>query len=115
MAEFYNIQVKDIYKETKECSVVSFNIPENLHKIFDFKQGQHLTLRKIINDEDVRRSYSLCSSPLDKEWRIAIKQIPGGVFSTYANTELKTGDTLEIAEPTGHFYIETEASHALNT
>lgn len=114
MAEFYNIQVKDIYKETKDCSVVTFDIPENLYETFKFKQGQHLTLRKIINDEDVRRSYSLCSSPLDNEWKVAIKQIPGGVFSTYANQELKAGDELEIAEPSGHFYIETEPEASKN-
>ncbi len=107
MAEFYNIRVKDIYKDTKDCSVVSFDIPENLYDTFGFKQGQHLTLRKTINDEDVRRSYSLCSSPLDNEWKVAIKQIPGGLFSTYANTELKAGDTLDIAAPTGHFHIDT--------
>ncbi|WP_299889458.1 2Fe-2S iron-sulfur cluster-binding protein [uncultured Lacinutrix sp.] len=114
MAEFHNIQVKDIYKETKDCSVVTFNIPDNLQDVFSFKQGQHLTLRKFINNEDIRRSYSLCSSPLEKEWKVAIKQIPGGVFSTYANTELKAGDTIEIAEPTGHFYIETEANASRN-
>jgi len=114
MAEFYNIQVKDIYKETKDCSVVTFDIPKDLYETFKFKQGQHLTLRKIINDEDVRRSYSLCSSPLDNEWKVAIKQIPGGVFSTYANQELKAGDELEIAEPSGHFYIETEPDASKN-
>lgn len=114
MAEFYNIQVKDIYKETKDCSVVSFNIPEDLHTTFNFKAGQYLTLRKEINGEDIRRSYSLCSSPLDKEWKVAIKQIPGGVFSTYANTELKAGDFLSIAEPSGEFYIETEVEKERN-
>ncbi len=114
MAEFYNIQVKDIYKETKDCSVVSFDIPEDLHTTFNFKAGQYLTLRKEINGEDIRRSYSLCSSPLDKEWKVAIKQIPGGVFSTYANTELKTGDFLSIAEPSGEFYIETEVEEERN-
>ncbi len=114
MAEFYNIRIKDIYKETKDCSVVSFDIPKNLFETFSFKQGQHLTLKKIINDEDVRRSYSLCSSPFDNEWKVAIKQIPGGLFSTYANTELKTGDMIEIATPTGHFHIETLPNTARN-
>lgn len=114
MAEFYNIQVRDIYKETKDCSVVTFDIPENLYDIFKFKQGQHLTLRKMIGGEDVRRSYSLCSSPLESEWKIAIKQIPGGVFSTYANTQLKAGDTMEIGVPSGHFYIETEPETSRN-
>ena len=114
MADFHSIKVADIYKETKDTVVVKFDIPEQLYQDFDFKQGQHLTLRKIINEEDVRRSYSLCSSPLDKQWKVAIKQIPGGVFSTYANTELKTGDILEIMEPTGHFYVDIESETSKN-
>lgn len=114
MAKFYNIQVKAVYKETKDCVVVSFNIPENLQHTFQFKQGQHLTLKKLLNNEDVRRSYSICSSPLDKEWKVAIKQIPAGVFSTFANTQLKAGDTLEIAKPEGRFYIDTKPKAARN-
>ncbi|MDD7887595.1 1,2-phenylacetyl-CoA epoxidase subunit PaaE [Flavivirga sp. 57AJ16] len=110
MAEFYSIKVADVYKETKDTSVVVFDIPEHLRDTFKFIQGQHLTLKKEINGEDVRRSYSLCSSPIDNEWKVAIKQIPGGVFSTYANTELKAGDTLEIMEPSGNFYVDIDAS-----
>ena len=106
MAEFHNIKVADIYKETKDTSVVTFDIPERLKDEFKFIQGQHLTLKKDINGEDVRRSYSLCSSPIENQWKVAIKQIPGGVFSTYANTELKAGDELEIMEPSGNFYVD---------
>lgn len=114
MADFYQIKIASIYKETKDCSIVTFDIPEPLQKTFAFKQGQHLTLRKFINGEDVRRTYSLCSSPFDQQWKVAIKQIPGGLFSTYANTELKTGDTLELMEPSGHFYVEVEPNIAKN-
>lgn len=108
MAKFHEIEVAEVYKETSDCTVITFNIPENLQEEFNYIQGQHLTLRKIINDEDVRRSYSLCSSPVDNEWKVAVKQIPGGVFSTYANTELKAGDTLELMAPAGRFYIEVD-------
>lgn len=114
MAEFHKIKVSDIYKETKDCSVVSFEIPEELQQNFSFKQGQHLTLKQVINDEDVRRSYSLCSSPLDNQWKVAIKQIPGGVFSTYANTKLKAGDTLEIMEPSGNFNVDIDPTKPRN-
>jgi ring-1,2-phenylacetyl-CoA epoxidase subunit PaaE len=96
MAEFHNVKVADIYKETKDTSVVTFNIPVELHEVFKFRQGQHLTLKADINDEDVRRSYSLCSSPLDNKWQVAVKQIPGGKFSTYINENLKIGDSIEI-------------------
>lgn len=110
MADFHKVTIADIYKETKDTVVVEFDIPEQLQENFSFKQGQHLTLRKIINDEDVRRSYSLCTSPLDNQWKVAIKQIPGGIFSTYANNELKNGDTIELMEPTGHFYVDVQSS-----
>ncbi len=114
MADFHKVKVANIYKETKDTVVVEFDIPKQLQDDFNFKQGQHLTLRKLINDEDVRRSYSLCSSPLDNQWKVAIKQIPGGVFSTYANTELKPGDTIELMEPTGHFYVDVEPLSSKN-
>ena len=114
MAEFYSIKVTDVYKETKDTSVVVFDIPEHLRDNFKFIQGQHLTLKKDINGEDVRRSYSLCSSPIDNEWKVAVKQIPGGVFSTYVNTELKAGDELEIMEPSGNFYVDIDASTPKN-
>lgn len=106
MANFHKIKVKEVYKETKDCSVVSFDIPKHLKNDFKYKPGQYLTLRAIIDDEDIRRSYSLCSSPMDDEWKVAIKQISGGVFSTYANTQLKGGDVLELMAPSGDFYVE---------
>jgi len=106
MTDFYKVQIANLYKETKDTVVVEFDIPVTLRDKFKFKQGQHLTLRKIINNEDIRRTYSLCTSPSDNQWKVAIKQIPGGVFSTFANNELKAGDTLEIMEPSGHFYVD---------
>jgi len=114
MADFHQIKVAEVYKETKDTVVVEFDIPEHLHNKFKFIQGQHLTLRQIINDEDVRRSYSLCSSPIDKQWKVAVKQIPGGVFSTFANTILKSGDSLEIMEPSGNFFIDIESDTSKN-
>ncbi|MCK5402176.1 MAG: phenylacetate-CoA oxygenase/reductase subunit PaaK [Flavobacteriaceae bacterium] len=114
MTDFHQIKVAEVYKETKDTVVIEFEIPNNLQKTFAFKQGQHLTLRKIINDEDVRRSYSLCSSPFDKQWKVAVKQIPGGVFSTFANTELRSGDSLDIMKPTGNFYVDVESETSKN-
>lgn len=110
MAEFYTINIANVYKETKDTVVVEFDIPESKKAHFDFKQGQHLTLRKMIDGEDIRRSYSLCTSPLDNAWKVAIKQIPGGAFSTYANNELKAGDSIDVMEPSGNFYVDVEGS-----
>ena len=114
MAKFYNIQVQDIYKETKDCSVVSFKIPDELRAEFQYKQGQHLTLKAMIDGQDVRRSYSLCSSPVENKWQVAVKRINGGLFSSYINEKLKKGDTLEIMAPSGVFNVSIEPEKAKN-
>lgn len=108
MAHFYDLQVKDIYKETSDCSVVTFNVPEHLYSEFDFQQGQHLTLKATIDGQEVRRSYSLCSSPVEKVWKVAVKQIPGGLFSTFVNEKLKQGDHIEVMEPSGKFGVAVD-------
>ena len=114
MAKFHKIKVKEVYKETSDCSVITFDVPENLAEKFQFRQGQHLTLKADINGEDTRRSYSLCSSPVDKQWQVAVKTIPEGVFSTFVNSTLKSGDTLEIMEPSGMFGVEADPDKAKN-
>lgn len=114
MALFHKLRVKDIYKETTDCSVVTFEVPSYLQGDFDYSAGQHLTLKAMINDEDVRRSYSLCSSPLDREWKVAVKQIPSGVFSTFVNEKLKAGDTLEVMAPSGKFGVPIMTEKAKN-
>ncbi|MBL4604133.1 MAG: phenylacetate-CoA oxygenase/reductase subunit PaaK [Flavobacteriaceae bacterium] len=114
MAEFYPIKVAQVVKETRDTVSVTFDIPQELRQTFSFIQGQYLTLRKVINGEEIRRSYSLCTSPLENEWKVAIKEIPGGVFSTYANNELKEGDELELMEPAGSFYVDVNKSVAKN-
>lgn len=114
MADFHKLKVKDIYKETKDTSVVAFEIPETLKNEFRFSQGQHLTLKTTINGEDVRRSYSLCPSPFDDEWKVAVKQIPGGKFSTYVNTSLKKGDLLDVMPPSGTFGVDCKPENTKN-
>src|SRR5690606_41261031 len=106
MADFYKLKVADIYKETKDTVVISFEVPDHLKETFKFKQGQHLTLRKELNGQDIRRNYSLCSSPLDNKWRVAVKTIRQGVFSNYACDELRKGDELEVMAPHGQFYVD---------
>jgi len=114
MAEFHSLVIEDIYKETEDTSVVTFGVPLELQSDFKFRQGQHLTLKADINDEDVRRSYSLCSSPTDGKWQVAVKQIPGGKFSTYINQELKLGDILEVMAPSGTFGVDVNPDSSKN-
>ena len=103
MPKFYPLKVKDLYKDTEQCSVIEFDIPEDLKDKFKYKAGQYLTLRETINGEDIRRSYSLCSSPIDNEWKVAVKEIPDGKFSTHVNQFLKKDDTLQVMKPMGRF------------
>ena len=114
MAEFHKLTVADIFKETDDTSVVTFEIPTKLHETFKFRQGQHLTLKAVIDDEDVRRSYSLCSSPLDDEWQVAVKQIHEGKFSSFVNEDLKAGDEIEVMAPSGTFGVECNPEEAKN-
>lgn len=108
--KMHDIKVSAVEKETEDSVVVSFDIPEALREEFAFIPGQYLTLEASINDEDVRRSYSLCSAPLDNEWKVAIKQVENGKFSTYANNELRQGTTLKVMAPDGNFKLNTNAS-----
>lgn len=108
MAQFHKLKIKDIYKETADCSVIDFEIPEELRKEFSFRQGQHLTLKNIINGEDIRRSYSLCSGPTEGVWKVAVKQIFEGKFSTFVNSTLQKGDLLEVMAPVGEFGVDIE-------
>ncbi len=111
MSKFHSLKVIDVREETDDCKSIAFEIPQELREEFQYLQGQHLTLRALIDGEDVRRNYSLCSSPLDNEWRVAVKKLPGGKFSTYANDTLKKGDLLDVMPPAGHFYTETKADN----
>jgi ring-1,2-phenylacetyl-CoA epoxidase subunit PaaE len=100
---FHSLTVKDIRRETDDCISVAFDIPPSLENDFRFEHGQNITIRKLINGEELRRNYSICTSPDDKELRVAIKAMPFGRFSTWANTSLKQGDVLEVMPPTGKF------------
>lgn len=108
MVDFHEIEIENIYKETKGCVVITFDIPEELQSSFQFTQGQHLNLRAMIDGEDVRRSYSLCTSPIENKWQVAVKKIKGGKFSTYANEELKAGDKLDVMLPEGKFFVNVD-------
>ena len=102
---FEKLLVKEVRRETEDCVSVLLEVPQNLHEKFAYQPGQHITLRTFINNKEIRRSYSLCSSPLHKEWRIAVKKVDGGIFSEFANSILKAGDTIELMPPMGHFIL----------
>ncbi len=111
---FHPLTVKEIKKETEDCVSISFDVPEELKQEFRFAHGQNITLRTIIDGEEARRSYSVCAAPFENELTVAVKKLNGGKFSTYANEQLKKGDTIEVLPPTGKFNTELNASNKKN-
>jgi ring-1,2-phenylacetyl-CoA epoxidase subunit PaaE len=103
MSKFHPLTVSSVKNETRDTVVVTFDVPQDLQDAYRYTQGQHLTLRAAINNEDVRRSYSICSAAQENTLRVAIKRTPGGVFSTWANDTLKPGTVLDVMPPSGHF------------
>ncbi len=112
--KFHHLSIKDIRRETKDTVSIAFQIPEDLSADYQYLSGQYLTLKANIGEEEVRRSYSLCSSPFEDEWRVAVKQIENGKFSTFANKSLKTGDSLEVMQPMGNFKFTPDANARRN-
>jgi len=108
---FHSLIISDVIKETEDTVSIAFDIPSELSDAYSFESGQYLTLKADIDGEDVRRSYSLCSSPYENEWRVAVKQVPDGKFSTYANNELRAGMKLEVMTPAGNFSLSTDAGN----
>jgi ring-1,2-phenylacetyl-CoA epoxidase subunit PaaE len=108
MPRFYPLKVKDVRRETEACVSISFEVPGSLLSEFAFLQGQHLTLRTYLDGEEVRRSYSICTSPSEVDLRVAVKKISGGQFSTYANERLCKGDTLDVMTPLGSFHTQLD-------
>ena len=103
MAKFYPLTISDISKETEHAVCLTFAVPEELSETFRFTQGQYLTLQTAIDGTGLRRSYSICSGVDDGTLRVAVKKVPGGVFSTYANEVMNAGEQLYVMPPQGTF------------
>lgn len=112
--KFHPLRVSDVRRETKDCVSIAFEVPAELRELYAFRQGQYLTLRATIGGEDMRRSYSICSGIGDNELRVAIKAVDKGRFSTWANEEIKVGDTLQVMTPMGHFTSELHPDQKKN-
>lgn len=108
MSQFHKLTIKDVQRETNSAVSISLDVPTNLNDIFSFKAGQYITFKVTLNDEEIRRDYSICTSPKSGELKVAVKSVEGGVFSVYANTQLKTGDVIEVSSPNGRFIFEPQ-------
>lgn len=111
MPKFHNLKVREVRSETNDCVSVSFIVPDALKGAYQFKAGQYLTLKTEFGGEEVRRTYSICASPSESDLRVAIKQVEGGLFSTFANQQLQPGEALDVMTPLGNFYAKLDPNH----
>lgn len=93
---------------TQNALELEFEMPQALTQKFQFVAGQYITLCHDINGQEVRRSYSLCSTPSSQKWSVAIKRVSQGIFSNWAHDVLSVGDSLKVLPPEGRFTLETQ-------
>src|SRR5262249_1292592 len=104
--QFSKLRVAEVKREPANAVSVRFELPEHLRDTFKFKAGQHLTFRRDVNGEELRRNYSVCVSPAEGVLKIGVKKIAGGAFSGWVNDELKAGDEIDVMAPHGSFCWE---------
>ena len=111
MSAFHKLSIKNYIQETANAVSIVFDVPENLKTNFSYKAGQYITLKATVNGNEIRRAYSICSAPESGELKVAIKAVENGVFSTYATSQLKVDDQIEVHEPEGKFMLEPTKSN----
>src|SRR3954447_2197014 len=100
---FLPLRVADLRRETDECLSVALDVPPEHVDDFRYQPGQYLTFRTVLDGVELRRSYSICTAPSDSELRVAVKQVPGGAFSSYIASSVKPGDLIDVLPPEGRF------------
>lgn len=106
--QFYKLNVKDIKAETAEAVSVTFEVPVEHKEVFQYTQGQYLTLKFALNGQEVRRAYSMCSSPLEEGLTVTVKRVPKGLVSNHINTALEVGQIVEVMQPDGRFFTKLD-------
>ena len=114
MSSFLKLIIKEVKHETATAVSILFNVPEELKPNYAFIAGQYVNLRLTLDGKEIRRAYSICSSPESGELRIAVKAVKNGAFSQFANTKLKAGDVLEVGKPEGKFTFDPQADRQKN-
>ena len=110
---FHSLTVSKIERFNAESLAISLAIPADLKSNFHFEPGQYITFSHSVGEKEIRRSYSIASVPKDEMITVGVKEVSGGIFSTYANKTLKEGDVLEVATPEGGFVLDKEANSIL--
>jgi len=110
MPDFHNLSIKNITRETPQAVSITFDTSKVEKDAFSFTPGQYLTLKTTIEEKEIRRAYSICSSPKSNILKVAVKELKDGTFSVLANQQLKVGDVLEVHPPEGNFVLHTDQS-----
>jgi ring-1,2-phenylacetyl-CoA epoxidase subunit PaaE len=113
-ATIHPLAVKAVEAVTDDAVVIEFEIPPELESEFSFTHGQHVSLRCEAAGDDTRRSYSICSAAGSGRLRVAVKRLPGGVFSAFALEQLRAGDVVEVVTPIGHFNTPLDPGNAIS-
>lgn len=106
MANFHELKVSAIDRLTPNAVSLEFDIPDDLKDVFLYKAGQYITIKKELEGQELRRSYSISCAPNPNNLRVGIKKVKNGTFSVYANEHIKVGDVLEVMPPEGRFVFE---------
>ncbi len=114
MSTFFKLSVKEIKRETPEAVSILFHVPTEIQENYQFVAGQYINLKLTLDGIEIRRAYSLCSSPESGDLRIAVKAVKNGYFSKFANDQLTIGKVLEVGTPEGKFTFEPDASKQKN-
>ena len=106
MSKFHSLSVSEVKQLTPNSVAISLSVPKELTQTFAFIPGQYITIIKEIKGKELRRAYSISSSPKNDTITIGVKKVNKGGFSDYANTELSKGDKLEVMPPEGRFIFQ---------
>ncbi|MEO9139642.1 MAG: 1,2-phenylacetyl-CoA epoxidase subunit PaaE [Jatrophihabitans sp.] len=104
-AVFHPLTVQRVEQLTADSAAITFDVPERLRDAYDFQAGQSVTLRRMIDGQDQRRSYSICAQ-VGSAPRVGVRQIPDGLFSSWLVRGVEVGDTVEVSTPTGNFHAD---------
>jgi ring-1,2-phenylacetyl-CoA epoxidase subunit PaaE len=105
MHDYQPLRIVEVAPETADAVVVTLEVPPALADAFRFMPGQHLPVRASIDGAEQRRTYSICRAPGGSCVRVAIKRVPGGAFSNWANDTLSAGTMLDVMPPAGRFVL----------
>lgn len=104
--KFHALKVKKVHQDTEDAVSVTFEVPDNLKETFQYIQGQYLTLKFNLKGQEVRRAYSLCSSPIEDDITVTVKRLKKGLVSNHINDHVKAGQQVEVMPPEGRFFTK---------